>query len=159
MDVVIDTDVLSTFVKIGKTGLLHKLFPKSRILFCPAVHSEISRAVRLGIVDSMPATFSRIELTLPEKRLAKEIAGRTALGAADIECLSVAKSRDCLVLSNDRQVANEALSLGVDRLTLPLLLRELWKTGVLSKNEVTKLIDEIERKDRIVIKNKGLILK
>ena len=43
MDVVIDTDILSTFVKIGKTGLLHKLFPKSKIFLCPAVHSEKTR--------------------------------------------------------------------------------------------------------------------
>lgn len=159
MDVVIDTDILSTFVKIGKTGLLHKLFPKSKVLLCPAVHSEIGRAVKLGILDSVPASFSRIELTQSERSLAKEVAGRTALGAADMECLSVARNRDCLMLSNDRQVGNEALSLGVEHLTLPLLLRELWKSGALSKSEVTKLVDEIERKDRIVVKNKGLIFK
>lgn len=159
MHVVIDTDILSTFVKTGKTGLLHRLFPKSKILLCPAVHSQISGAVKLGIVDSIPASFSRIELALSEKRLAQEIGERTALGAADIECLTVAKSRDCLLLSNDRQVVNEAFSLGVDHLSLPLLLRELWKYGVLSKAGVVKLVDEIERKDRIVIKNKGLILK
>jgi predicted nucleic acid-binding protein len=159
MDVVIDTDILSTFIKVGKTGLLHKLFPKSKILLCPAVNSEISRAKRLGILDTMPSTFSNGELTQSEKSIAKEIAGRTALGSADIECLSVAKSRNCLILGNDRQVGNEALSLGVDHLSLPLALRELWKTGLLSKKEVTKLIDEIERKDRIAVKNKGLIFK
>lgn len=158
MHVVVDTDILSTFVKTGKAGLLHRLFPKSNILLCPAVHAQISRAVKLGIVDSIPASFSRIELALSEKRLAQEIGERTALGAADIECLTIAKSRDCLLLSNDRQVVNEALSLGVDHLSLPLLLREL-KSGVLSKAGVVKLVDEIERKDRIVIKNKRLILK
>ncbi len=159
MDVVIDTDILSTFVKVGKTGLLHRLFPKSRILLCPAVHSEISRAVKLGIVDSVPASVSRIELALSEKRLAREIGERTALGAADIECLAVAKSRECLMLTNDRQVANETLSIAVNQLGLPLLLRELWKSGVLSKAGVVKLVDEIERKDRIAIKNKGLIFR
>ena len=54
MDVVIDTDMLSTFVKIGKAGLLTRLFPKSKILVCPAVYSEIKKAVILGILDSVP---------------------------------------------------------------------------------------------------------
>jgi predicted nucleic acid-binding protein len=111
------------------------------------------------MLNSVPASFSNVELTSLEKSLAREIEGRTALGEADIECLSVAKSRSCLMLSNDRQVGNEAASLGVEHLTLPLLLRELWKTGVLSKAEVAKLVDEIEKKDRIAIKNKGLIFK
>ncbi len=155
---VIDTDILSTFVKVGKTRLLHRLFAKSRILLCPAVHAEISRAVKLGIVDSIPGSLSRIELAVSEKRLAQEIGERAALGAADIECLAVAKSRDCLMLTNDRQAASEALSLGVAHLSLPLLLRELRRSGVLSKAATAKLVDEIERKDMIVIKNKGLIL-
>ncbi len=159
MDVVIDTDILSTFVKVGKTGLLHRLFPKSRILLCPAVHSEISRAVKLGIVDSVPASFSRIELATSEKRLAQEIGERVALGAADIECLAVAKNRRCLMLTNNRQAANEASSLGVELLSLPLVLRELRRSGMLSKAATAKLVDEIERKDKIVIKKKGLILK
>lgn len=159
MDVVIDTDILSTFVKTGKTRLLHRLFPKSRILLCPSVLSETSKAVKLGILDSIPSSFASVELTSSKRSLAKGIAARTALGAADIECLSVARSRNCLMLSNDRHVGNETLSLGVEHLSLPLLLRELWKTGTLSKPDVAKLVDEIERKDRIVIKNKGLILK
>jgi predicted nucleic acid-binding protein len=159
MDVVIDTDILSTFVKAGKAGLLQKLFPKSKIILCPAVRFEISRAVKLGIVDSIPASFSRIELTRSEKILAKEVGERTTLAAAEIEFLAVAKNRDCLLLSNDRRAGNEALSLAVDHLSLPLLLRELLKSDVLSKTEVVKFVDEIERKDRIVIRNKELILK
>jgi predicted nucleic acid-binding protein len=156
MDVVIDTDILSTFAKIGKSRLLHKLFPKSEIFLCPAVRSEISMAVKLGILDSMPVSFSNVELTSSERPLAKEIAGRASLSMGDCECLAVAKRRNCLVLSNDRQVANEAVNLGLDRLNIPLLLRELWKAGVLPKADVSKLADEIERKDRFV-KDRDLI--
>jgi predicted nucleic acid-binding protein len=158
MDVVVDTDVLSTLTKVGKTALLQQLFPKSNIILCPSVQSEISKAVKLGILDSAPANFSQVELTQSEKNVAKEIGGRTSLGGADIECLAVSKSRDCLLLSNDKQVGNEAISLGVERLSLPMLLREFWKAGILQKAEVARLADEIERKDRIVIRNKHLLL-
>ena len=157
MDVVVDTDVLSTLTKVGKTSLLHELFPKSNILLCPSVRSEISRAAKLGILDSEPASFSNVELTLSEKHAAREMRERRSLGGADVECLAVAKGRDCLLLSNDNQLGKEAISLGVDRLSLPLLLREFWKARVLSKAEAAILADEIEKKDRIVIKNKHLL--
>ena len=39
-----------------------------------------------------------------------------------------------------------------------MLLREFWKAGILQKAEVARLVDEIERKDRIMIKNKHLLL-
>ena len=91
MDVVVDTDILSTLSKVGKTALLQQLFPKSKIILCPSVQSEISRAVKLGILDSEPANFSQVELTQSEKNVAKEMGGRTSLGGADIECLTVSK--------------------------------------------------------------------
>jgi hypothetical protein len=124
-----------------------------------AVNSEIRRAVKLGILDSMPAGFFDLELSSSEERAAKEMTGKMTFGAADIECLVVAGDRDCLLLSNDRQVGDEAASLGLDHLSLPLLLRELWRTGVVPKADVAKLIDEIESKDRIAINNRSLILR
>ena len=157
MDVVVDTDILSTLTKVGKTALLQQLFPKSEIILCPSVQSEISKAVKLGILDSTPANFSQVELTPSERNVAEGMAGRTSLGGADIECLAGSKSRDCLLLSNDKPVGNAAISLGVERLSLPMLLREFWKAGVLQKAEVARLADEIERKDRIVIRNKHLL--
>jgi predicted nucleic acid-binding protein len=73
MDVVVDTDILSTLTKVGKTALLQQLFPKSKIILCPSVQSEISKAVKMGILDSAPANFSQVELTPSEKNVAKEV--------------------------------------------------------------------------------------
>jgi len=39
-----------------------------------------------------------------------------------------------------------------------MLLASLWKNEILSKEEVSKLIDEIERKDRVRIKNRREVL-
>ncbi len=41
-----DTDILSTFGKLGRIDLLHKLFPK--ICVAPAVYRELGMVERLG---------------------------------------------------------------------------------------------------------------
>jgi predicted nucleic acid-binding protein len=81
------------------------------------------------------------------------------LGFADAECIAVAKYRNCLLLTNDHVVETQANSISVACINLPLLLRELWKSKVMSRDQVVGLIGQIERNDRMVIMNKGLILK
>ncbi len=158
MDVVVDTDVLSTFIKINKVDLLRRVFPKSTVLVAPAVDKEIKNGVRLGILTySQPAGFSAVKLSLPEKRLAREIREKTKLGFGEVQCIAVAKIRKCLLVTNDAEVEREADSLSIQRINLPLLLRELWKRNIMSKQQVAILIEEIQKKDRVVIKNKGLI--
>jgi predicted nucleic acid-binding protein len=158
MDVVVDTDVLSTFLKVRRPDLIPKLFPKSKIFFCPAVVSEIHRAAELGMaVETRKYELDRIQLTQAEKAIAKEIGRRAALGRADCECLAVAQFRMSLLLSNDRTVRGEASSRGIDVMNLPQMLRGLWRTGVMKKEGVAKLAEEVERKDNVVFKDRRLI--
>ncbi|MGH7909268.1 MAG: PIN domain-containing protein [Thermodesulfobacteriota bacterium] len=159
MDVVIDTDVLSTFAKINRLELLERLFSQSKILLTPNVSKEIKKGIQLGIIRSQRIKFSRIKLDLSEKKVVKEIRADRKLGLGDAECIAVAKYRNCLLITNDRQAEIKADSLSVSHINLPLVLRELWKNRIISKQHVVELIKEIEIKDRIVIKNKELILK
>ena len=71
MDVVIDTDILSTFCKIGKLELLQRLFRKSTIIIVPSVYKEIRMAMQSGLLTySPPARFSRVKLERAERKLA-----------------------------------------------------------------------------------------
>jgi hypothetical protein len=63
-----------------------------------------------------------------------------------------------LLLSNDRTVRGEASSRGIDAMNLPQMLRGLWRTGVMKKEDVAKLAEEIERKDNVVFKDRRLIV-
>jgi predicted nucleic acid-binding protein len=160
MDAVVDNDILSTFAKINKLRLLTRLFWNSRILICPSVNLEIRKGVALGLLTySHPPRFSAIKLGTRERAIARELREASNLGLGDAECLAVARNRNCLLLTNDRKAEKVANSLSIDYLGLPLLLRELWKSHVMSKSRVTKLLDEIERKDNVVIRNRELILK
>ncbi|MDE1852654.1 MAG: hypothetical protein KGI38_02770 [Thaumarchaeota archaeon] len=157
MDVVVDTDILSTFLKVRRPDLIPKLFPRSMVFFCPAVVSEIDKAGEFGEASETKHKFSTTKLTRVERAIAREIGRRPALGRADCECLAVAQSRMSLLLSNDRTVRGEASSRGIDVMNLPQALRELWRTGVMKKEEVVKLTEEIEKKDNVVFKDRRLI--
>lgn len=160
MDVVVDTDILSTFAKVNKLRLLPKLFSKSRVLICPSVNMEIKRGVELGLLRySPPRHFVAINLGTSEKAMAREFREASNLGPGDAECLAVARNRNCLLLTNDRQAKKAADSLSIDHLSLALLLRELWRSHVMPKSRVAKLIDEVETKDNVIIKNRKIICK
>ena len=156
MDVVVDTDILSTFLKVRRPDLIPKLFPKSKVFFCPAVVSEIRRAAELGMVSETRYELSATRLARAEKAIAKEIGRRPALGRADCECLAVAQFRMSLLLSN-RTVRGEASSREIDVMSLPQVLRELWRTGVMKKQDVVKLAEEVEKKDNVVFEDRRLI--
>ncbi len=160
MDVVVDTDILSTFSKVNKLKLLSRLFSKSRILICPSVSLEIEKGVELGLLRySHPSPFIAIKLGPREKATAREVRAALNLGLGDAECLAVARERNCLLLTNDRKAEKAADSLSIDYLNLPLLLRELRRSHVMPRSRVLKLMNEIERKDNVIIKNRELIFK
>jgi predicted nucleic acid-binding protein len=160
MDVVVDTDILSTLAKIDKLKLLPKLFRRSDMLICPSVSAEIQRGIQLGLLKfSYPTRFLRIKLGMREKAASMEIKDTRNVSSGDAECLAVAKSRNCVLLTNDRKVQKIADSFSINHLSLVLLLRELWANHIMTRAEVEQLAHEIETKDRIVIKRRELIFR
>ena len=66
--------------------------------------------------------------------------------------------RKSLLLTNDQHAQKEASAHHIEYLDLPLVLRELWKTRIMKREQVLELVAEIRDKDNIVIDNLGLIL-
>jgi predicted nucleic acid-binding protein len=160
MDVVIDTDILSTFCKIDRLELLQRLFHKSTIIVAPSVSKEIRQAVQSGLLHySPPSSFSKVKLSPAERKLAKKIRAKRKLGQGDCECIAIARYRNCVLLTNDQPAEKEAESHSVEHMNLPLILRELWKTGIMPREKVIELVKEIETKDRMVIRDPSSILK
>jgi len=80
-----------------------------------------------------------------------------SLGWGEIESIILAKNRGFILLTNDKKAIKTASELKVDYLNLPMLLRQFWRQNILPKDEVIKIIDVIEKKDRIFILNKSQI--
>jgi predicted nucleic acid-binding protein len=73
------------------------------------------------------------------------------------ETIAVAKSRDYEILTNERLVKNWCRQAGFTYWDLPGILRALWRTNLLTKEQVRRLIMQIEEKDRIVFKDQQQI--
>jgi len=158
MDVIADTNVVSTFGKIERLDLLEDLFPKSVLFISAAVASELARAEKEPKLSKIVRKKAKvIRSTKPEQKLTKDLLTKRNIGKAEAECIAIAKSRNMLLLTNDRIAVKEARSIGAYVMDLPSIIRELWKQNVLSKEDAESLITEIEKKDNMMFIKKDKI--
>jgi predicted nucleic acid-binding protein len=154
-----DTDILSTFGKVGRIDLLLDLF--QHLYVAPAVSQELRRAERMGfpwvarirqVVEGLPLTdrecaeVERLVDLYPQ------------LGSGEIERFVLAQTPRLLCLTNDRQAKTVASLLNLSYLDLEELLRALKNRGILTTEALAILIGHIEDKDRTRIKARDHIL-
>ena len=156
MNILCDTDVLSCFAKIKGLQLLKQLFPNAIFLITTAVYEELMRCKDAGF--SFPdEIFEFVEVTqlnrdeLGEYR--KVLARARHLGKGEIHSIVIAKFRNCPFLTNDKFAKEFAKDYGVEAWDIPDILKALWASGVKSKEEIKKIISEMERKDRMIIQD------
>ena len=160
--VLADTNILSTFAKIGALPLLMQLFAEEGIGVVPAVYEELHRGVSKGYVALQAAMEliqdRHIALVVPN---AEETLGQSALpssfDAGERETIAVAKARGLKVLTNERLVKNCCQQAGIQYGDLPGILRALWRTHLLTKEQVRSLVTQIEEKDRIIFRDQDQI--
>lgn len=159
-----DTNILSTFAKINQMGLLLQLFARDEIAVVPAVYEELQEGIRRGYASLQAANVciqqGTITILAPN---AQEIFDKDALprsfDAGERETIAVAKSRAYAILTNEAHVKNWCERSGILYWDLPRILRALWRTGLLTKEHVHKLVALIESKDRVIFKNQEAIFK
>lgn len=154
---VIDADVLSTFAKIKRLELLPIVFGKSELLICPAVLSDLGHSKSELVRDIITSKqFNHVVLSKQENNLVEKIYSRKNLGIGEIECISVCKTRNAVLVTNDRKAIELAEELGVNVIDLETILYSL--KDLIDKNQLKQIIADIESKDRVVIVNKDKIL-
>ncbi len=163
MSLVFDTDIISTFGKIKRLDLLKDLFPNARFFIPPSVYNELFKArergyefvdyvIESGILEVAPLNKEELEL------LSKLREERRSLGLGELEGLSICKGREYILVTNDRAAKKVCDQYGVKFIDLSMILKSLLAAKILTSNEVRVLITEIERKDRVIIKDRDDIL-
>ena len=158
--IVFDTDMVSTFGKLRRLDLFKEMFPGKKLVISPGVYQELYRAKEIGhtFVDYVLNSVELTPLTKEELNFVKKL-GKTSLGLGEKECLAICKKRDYVLLTNDSQAKNKCKEKDVDFIDLHAFLRKLWKSEIRGKGEVAKLIDEIETRDKVKIKDKEMIFR
>lgn len=157
-----DTNIFSTFAKISNLSLLTRLFAAEGIGVVPAVYEELLTGVSKGYIALKAAIEliqrRQIDLVMPT---ADEILEKGILPLSfdegERETIAVAKSRGYKILTNERLVRNWCRRAEITYWDLPGILRALWRTKLLTKEQVRRLVTQIEEKDRIVFRDREQI--
>jgi len=163
MNLVFDTDILSTFGKIRRLDLLKKLFPNVRFFVPSSVYNELFKArergyefvdyvIESGILEVISLNKEELEFL---GRLREE---RKSLGLGELEGVSICKHREYVLVTNDITAKKVCDQYGIKIIDLSMILKSLLEVKILMSDELGALIDEIERKDRVIIKDKDDIL-
>ena len=150
---VLDTNIVSTLLKVRSFKHLYTTFPAYSLVITPAVANELDRA-GFHDVPAIIETLTSDELSI-QTRISEK---RKSLGKGELECIAISLHRNWPLLTNDRKAQNVALSEGVPCWNLSELLRAMYLKKSVSKKELQKIIEDIEEKDNVLFKNKERIL-
>lgn len=159
MAVIADTDILSTFGKVGRIDLLKQLFQK--VYVAPAVSRELLQAERGGFiwVTSVRRAIELLPLTASESKECERLFSMyPQLGSGEVESFVLAQVHHLICLTNDRQAKEVGKVLGLPYLDLEEILRALKTRVILTTEALTELIEQIEKKDHTRIRAKEQIL-
>jgi predicted nucleic acid-binding protein len=152
--IVIDTDILSMFAKVGAVHILGTFFGQGRTVMTPAIHDEITAPLQYGYTyPTAVLTQVPVEpLTEPIWREYERLwALRSSLGKGELQASAFCKAEGALFLTNDRVARRFAHDQGVQVLSFQALLRGLWVSGVHSKDEVRALMERIKTADALEV--------
>ena len=160
MSILLDTDVLSAFAKISGLELMNELFSGEEMLIANGVYEELAYIRESGydFVDQILGFVRNTPMNEEELDTYHSFLKRTNLGKGELQCIAVCIVRGHPFITNDRKARNFASAKGVVAWDIPDILKALWMTGIKSKEDVASLMELLERKDLMVIKNKTQIL-
>jgi predicted nucleic acid-binding protein len=160
--ILIDNNILSTFAKIGRLALLFQV--TAEVLYIsPNVHDELRQGLQAGhtvlqaVFDLVASgKLQVVSLTEEDRQRMAQIPFTSAKGEAD--SLAYCMGHQAIFVTNDQRAYKRGMQLGVTCIRLATLLRSLWVSEVLTKEEVRELIDEIERAEGMIVKDRQEIL-
>ncbi|MFZ1077844.1 MAG: hypothetical protein WAN47_10495 [Nitrosotalea sp.] len=151
MKIVVDTDMLSIFARIGRLDILNKLF--EAIIVPPSVKVELAE----GKIEIKKLGPEFVQLTTGELKDLKY--AYSELDKGEKECYVIAKNRNIPLASNEKIVHRLCKGDNMNYFSLPRILRLAIKDDVVTRNEARQLVNSIEKEEHTIIKNKDEIFR
>jgi len=146
LSIILDTDFLSAFLKVGRLFLVKDFYQVEFLLVPPAVHRELS-ATSLN-EDLAKLSWVQVKAPSPGWDLSSP-SEFLLLGAGEQQAIALARQSDqALVLSNDNSARGLAQRLGVQAIDIPGFLLACKISGFLGREALHELIRDLQEKDR-----------
>jgi len=152
--ILLDTDVLSAFAKIGKIDLLYQLFSTSVLYISPSVLEEVKVSYDKKYPFAMEI-FQLIEkgrikvVVLKEKEIYEKERLPIWFGEGEKESIILCLNRGGVLLSNEKKVKKFCEGRKIVCLRTPGLLKALIDEGIIEVKEAKRIIENLKNKDKM----------
>lgn len=157
--IIVDTDFLSSFSKIGRLDLVFGLF-ECRSLVVPRAVLEEIRGTDFFKPYLGRIAFSDEDVTRKKDMLVRGATSRfdaTVLGKGEREAISLAMgSPGSVLLMNDRPARLLARKNGVLAVGISTFLKLCKTVGICTEDEIAVIIDELKEMDHYEFSNEEL---
>lgn len=157
MLVISDTNILSSLAACDALSPLFRLLQAPIIYIPPTVYQELHKGLEKGKTYLNPVfellathQIQVIDLLEFEQNMIKSLPNKLNLG--EREAVALAKSRQALLLCNDKQAIRYCQQQGIETINLPYLLRLFWTRQIFSTAQVEHLIERMAQVENLVLK-------
>lgn len=142
-----DSDFLSAFLKIERMPLIRSLYQVETVCVPPAVYREIAVTDLLRRLTALSWIKVVAPSTSQPRMLATDPAFRR-IGRGEQEAIALAlQMKPSVLLGNDNVARRLAMRLGVDVVNIPAFLLACKQAGLLDREGLSGLIDDLREKD------------
>ena len=154
--VIIDTDFLSSFLKINKLDLIFKLFKTNELIITTAVFKEITvSSVYRKVIEKINSKTKRIVIHEAKTIFSEDF------GAGELESIALSLENNATFLTNDQDAKKFAKSLDLFVLDIPTFLEICKYEKILNNSQIKDIIKLLKEKDGYEFKKeiKDILLK
>ena len=145
--VILDTDFLSSFLKIGRCDLVRRLYQIEQATIPTAVHRELAQTTLLPQLLAIPWITVTTEIPPVDETLVQDSTFQ-ALGSGEQECILLARVLpDVVLLMSDNKARQFARSLGVTVANIPAFLLACKMAALVSTEQMAQIIDDLKTQD------------
>ena len=145
--VILDTDFLSSFLKIGRCDLVRRLYQVTQTTIPTAVHRELAQTTLLSQLLAIPWITVTTEIPAVDETLVQDSTFQ-ALGSGEQECILLARTLpDVVLLMSDNKPRQFARSLGVTVANIPASLLACKMAALVSPEQMAQIIDDLKIQD------------
>jgi predicted nucleic acid-binding protein len=145
--VTLDTDFLSSFLKIGRCDLIRSLYRVEQAFIPATVHRELAQT---DLLESLLATDWIKVPSVEQPRDEALLQNHTfqALGVGEQACIRLARAwPDSVLLISDNKARQFARSLGITVANIPAFLLACKMAGLVTQQEMAQIVQDLKARD------------
>ena len=145
--ILLDTDFLSSFLKIERCDLIRSFYQVEQATIPAAVHRELAQTDLLTSLLAIRWIQVSPSNPQPDEALRRDPTFQ-ALGAGEQACILLALTLpNAVLLMNDNKARRFARSLGVTVVNIPAFLLACKMAGLVSREQMTEIVQDLKDKD------------